>query len=178
MTRKNGEWVQPGNLQDYQEKKENMMQQINYRWTDGKDEFFQEFYIKTEEYYTRIVGGLENRRGFVPYNLSDLISDVLIVFSGDTAIGCGGLKQYSEEDAEIKRVWVEPEYRRQHLAMEIVKKLEEKAKTFGYKRVVLQTRPIMTDAVGLYTKLGYEQIENYPPYDKLEGAVCFAKALS
>ena len=44
--------------------------------------------------------------------------------------------------------------------------LEEKAISLGYRRVILQTRPIMTDAVGLYTKLGYEQIPNYPPYDK------------
>ena len=35
----------------------------------------------------------------------------------------------------------------------------------------------MTDAVKLYTVLGYHQIENYPPYDKLDDAVCFAKEL-
>jgi hypothetical protein len=35
----------------------------------------------------------------------------------------------------------------------------------------------MSDAVRLYTKLGYYKIENYPPYDKLEGAICFAKKI-
>jgi hypothetical protein len=35
----------------------------------------------------------------------------------------------------------------------------------------------MKDAVGLYKKLGYKQIDNYPPYDKLDGAICFAKIL-
>ena len=47
----------------------------------------------------------------------------------------------------------------------------------GYKRTVLQTREIMEDAIGLYKKLGYTQIDNYPPYDRLDGAICFAKEL-
>jgi ribosomal protein S18 acetylase RimI-like enzyme len=33
------------------------------------------------------------------------------------------------------------------------------------------------DAVGLYEKLGYERIKNYPPYDTMDNAVCFAKNL-
>ena len=55
--------------------------------------------------------------------------------------------------------------------------IEERVVNEGYKRTVLQTREIMEDAVGLYKKLGYKQIENYPPYDKLDGAICFAKEL-
>jgi GNAT superfamily N-acetyltransferase len=70
---------------------------------------------------------------------------------------------------------VEPEYRRKGIAVSIMDKLEGKALVQGYKRLILQTRPIMPDAVGLYAKLGYEQIDNYPPYDKLDGAVCYAK---
>lgn len=46
---------------------------ISYFWTDGNNKEFQSFYQKTEEYYSKIVGGLENRKGFVPYNLSDII---------------------------------------------------------------------------------------------------------
>ena len=35
----------------------------------------------------------------------------------------------------------------------------------------------MPDAVALYTKRGYTLIPNYPPYDQLDGAVCYAKIL-
>ena len=45
----------------------------------------------------------------------------------------------------------------------------------GFSRLILQTKEIMTDAVNLYNKLSYYRIDNYPPYDKLEGAICFAK---
>ncbi len=36
----------------------------------------------------------------------------------------------------------------------------------------------MEEAVRLYTDRGYVLIENYPPYDKLDGAICFAKDLA
>ena len=52
-------------------------------------------------------------------------------------------------------VWVEPEYRRHHIAAQMMTALEEKAKTMGYKRTILQTREIQSDAVRLYTGRGY-----------------------
>ena len=93
------------------------------------------------------------------------------------AVGFAGLKAYSGSDAEVKRVWVEPGYRRNHIAEEMMDRIEEKAKARGFARTILQTRPVMQDAVGLYIGRGYRQIENYPPYDRLDGAVCFAKDL-
>jgi len=151
--------------------------QVEYRWTDGNDKDFHRFYQKTEEYYSSIVGGLQNRQAFVPYNLSESISEVIIASVSGAAVGCAGLKAYSDSDAEIKRVWVDCNYRRKHIADEMMDRIERKAIELGFQRTILQTRPIMNDAVGLYLKRGYFQIENYPPYDQLEGAVCFAKIL-
>ena len=59
----------------------------------------------------------------------------------------------------------------------MMRMLEERAAAQGFERAILQTRESMTAAVQLYLGLGYRQIENYPPYDKLKGAVCFAKQL-
>ena len=150
---------------------------IDYRWTDGNDEDFRKFYLKTEEFYSSIVGGLKNREAFVPYNLSESISDVLIASVSGVAVGCAGLKAYSDSDVEIKRVWVDPEFRGNHISSAMMDALEQKAAELGFARAILQTRPQMEAAVHLYTKRGYELIDNYPPYDKLEGAICFAKRL-
>lgn len=150
---------------------------IDYRWTDGRNEDFYKFYLKTEEYYSNIVGGLKNREAFIPYNISESISDVLIAYASDVAVGCAGLKAYSDSDVEIKRVWVDPEFRGNHISTYMMDALEAKALERGFKRAILQTRPQMSEAVHLYTKHGYEQIENYPPYDELDGAICFAKWL-
>ena len=148
-----------------------------YKWTDGRNEDFRKFYLKTEEYYSSIVGGLKNRKAFVPYNISESISDVLIAYVSGAAVGCAGLKAYSASDVEIKRVWVDPEFRGNHISDEMMDALEKKALELGFRRAILQTRPQMVAAVHLYTKRGYEMIDNYPPYDKLDGAICFAKEL-
>ena len=100
--------------------------------------------------------------------------DVLIAYADGKAVGCAGLKKYSTQDVEIKRVWVEPEWRGKHIATKLMDLLEDKARRMGYKRAILQTRPIMPDAVALYENRGYVLIANYPPYDKLEGAICMA----
>ena len=59
----------------------------------------------------------------------------------------------------------------------MMEQLEDKARKEGYNRLILQTREIMTDAVGLYEKMGYIRIDNYPSYDTLLGAVCYAREL-
>ena len=153
------------------------MSSIEYKWTDGTNDTFHKFYLITEEYYSKIVGGVENRKSFIPYNISMSIQDVLIAYIDDVPVACSGLKKHSEKDIEIKRVWVETEYRGHHIATNIMKIIETKAKQLGFQRTILQTREIMTDAIGLYKKLGYYRIDNYPPYDELDGAVCFAKDL-
>lgn len=100
-----------------------------------------------------------------------------LFFSDGIPVACSGLKRYSDKDAEIKRVWVQPEYRGMHIASNMMQYLEAKTAESGYERLILQTREIMQDAVSLYTKLGYRCIDNYPPYDKLNGAICMAKTL-
>ncbi len=153
------------------------MNEITYIWTDGSNKDFEEFYRITEEYYSQLVGGVQNREGFVPYNIIMDVKNVLIAYKNSIAVGCASFKEYSKTDAEIKRVWVQPEYRGKHLATKMMGRIEQQAKAKGYKRTVLQTREIMTEAVILYKKLGYSRIDNYPPYDTLDGAVCFAKRL-
>ena len=150
---------------------------VEYRWTDGNDADFHRFYLETEAYYSGLTGGAENRRAFIPYNLSEAISYVVIASVDGTAVGCAGLKASSGSDAEGRRGRVGTGDRRNHSAEEMMDRIEEKAKARGFARTILQTRPVMQDAVGLYIGRGYRQIENYPPYDRLDGAVCFAKDL-
>ncbi len=152
--------------------------EISYEWTDGSDAAFQGFYRITEEYYSQLAGGLENRKSFVPFNILKDIDDVLIAYTGDRVpVACASFKRYSETDAEIKRVWVEPDYRKEHIAKNMMEKLESRIREKGFQRAILQTRETMEAAVSLYTGLGYRRIENYPPYDEMSGAVCFAKEL-
>lgn len=47
------------------EVKQNLME-LDYKWTNGTHEDFQKFYQITENYYNEIVGGINNRKSFVP----------------------------------------------------------------------------------------------------------------
>ncbi len=153
------------------------MPDITFQWTDGSHPAFRHFYAVTEAYYSQLVGGKQNRAGFVPFNASAEIPDVLLAYADGEPAACVGLKRYSDADAEVKRLWVESAYRGRHIASALMDRIEEKARALGYRRVILQTRPLMADAVALYTKRGYALIPNYPPYDRLPGAVCYAKNL-
>ena len=151
------------------------MEQLEFKWTSPDNADFRRFYLITEAYYDSIAGGPGKRREFVPYNLSESIQDVLIAYVSGIAAGCAGLKKYNDTDTELKRVWVEPAYRGKHIASAMMDMIEDRASQQGFGRVILQTREQMTAAVSLYLSRGYYRTENYPPYDKLEGAVCFAK---
>ena len=153
------------------------MDGIRYIRTDGTNKDFAEFYRLTEEFYSSLVGGEKNRKGFVPFNASAMIPDVIIAYDGEKAVACAGLKKYDETSTEIKRVWVQPEYRGRHIASELMSMVEHIAREQGFERLILQTRPQMTEAVKMYEKRGYILIPNYPPYDSLKGAVCYAKEL-
>ena len=153
------------------------MEDIEFRWADGNDDDFRRFYLETEKYYNLLMGGSANRAGFIPYNLSESIPTVLIAVCSGKAVGCVGLKPYSDQDGELKRVWIDPDYRGRHIAASLMDRMEDKAREMKYKRIILQTRPIMKAAVHLYQNRGYRQIANYPPYDKLDGAICMALAL-
>ena len=52
------------------------MGEITYQWTDGSHPAFRHFYAVTEAYYSRIVGGKENRASFISFNASVLMDQI------------------------------------------------------------------------------------------------------
>ena len=158
----------------------NKEQMSNYRirWTDGHDREFEEFHAITENFYNQLVGEPQNRQSFVPGNQSKDVKYAMIVYSkDDVPVACSGLKEHGNADVEIKRVWVQPPFRGHHLATFMMRELETFAREHGYKRTVLMTRERMDYAIKLYEGLGYKRIENCPPYQHMDDAVCYAKDL-
>ena len=130
-----------------------------------------------EDYYNQLAGGAEKRSSFIPHNALDVIRNVLMVYSDGKPIASAAFKEYNLSSVEVKRVWVCREYRGRHISRAMMEMLERRAKEMGYTRAVLQTREQCVEAVSLYTKIGYSRIANYPPYDEMEQAVCYAKEL-
>ncbi len=81
-------------------------------------------------------------------------------------IGCGGLKLHGDRPAEIKRVWVDPDARGLGIAQRLVAALEARARDAQAPAVQLDTNRTLTEAIAMYRKLGYTEIEafNDEPY--------------
>ena len=101
----------------------------------------------------------------------------VIAHSGDEAIGCAGLRRHDDDAVEIKRMFVRRAHRRRGHARRMLRALEERARTMGYRRVVLESGTAQPEAIALYTAEGYAPIPGFGHYRRAAGNRCFAKDL-
>jgi GNAT superfamily N-acetyltransferase len=95
--------------------------------------------------------------------------------------GCGAWRRHAEGapgEAEVKRVYVAPGFRRRGLAQVVVTALEESAARAGYRAVVLNTGYRQPEAVALYEVMGYGPVPGFGVYGGEPGAVFLGKQLA
>lgn len=85
----------------------------------------------------------------------------LIGWLADTAVCCGGLKRLPDGAVEIKRMFVQPAFRRRGLAGQLLGALEDTARDLGYTVARLDTGPRQPHAQALYEARGYRPIGNF-----------------
>ena len=85
-----------------------------------------------------------------------------VVMSSDAEpIGCGGIQRFDDRTAEIKRMWVHPDWRGCGLGSRLLTRLEHAARGLGRTRVVLDTNETLREAIAMYRRCGYEAIDRY-----------------
>jgi GNAT superfamily N-acetyltransferase len=94
------------------------------------------------------------------------------------AVGCGAWRAVEQDVAEIKRVYVAPDFRRRGLAQLIVAELERSSAGAGHRSVVLNTGDRQPEALALYAALGYRPVAGYGIYACSPGAVFLGKDLA
>lgn len=77
------------------------------------------------------------------------------------AVGCGALKAQADGTGEIKRMWVAPTARGQHIATRILHYLEDLAVQAGMDVLRLDTHRALTQAREFYERQGYTEISAY-----------------
>jgi len=112
------------------------------------------------------------------YNKLENIQNFVIAYLNEIPAGCGAIKKYSDNTAEIKRMYVKPEFRGKGIAKNILKELELWAYELNYSECILETGKKQSDAVGLYKREGYKVIPNYGQYAGVELSVCMKKILN
>ena len=105
------------------------------------------------------------------------VDTALLIYEEARPVACGCFIHFDAERAEVKRVFVDPIMRGRGLANIIMQRLEDWAKSLGYKELILETGYQQASAIRLYEKLGYQRIPNYGFYTAVKESVCFGKLL-
>lgn len=101
---------------------------------------------------------------------------LLCFIDNENAAGCAGVRKFSEGIAELKRLYVKPDYRSLKIGKQLLESAIDTAKQLNYKFIRLDTVPGQTKAQQLYHYLGFYEIEPYR-YSPIEGTIYFEKRL-
>jgi putative acetyltransferase len=83
--------------------------------------------------------------------------------------GCAALRPLDADVAEMKRLFVRPDYRGMGLGRTLAECAIDEARALGYRSLVLDTLPEMHAAHGLYIDLGFREVARYND-NPVEGA--------
>jgi len=75
--------------------------------------------------------------------------------------GCVAFRKLDDGTCEVKRMFVDPEFRKRGVARALMIRLFEEASRRGYRRLRLGTLHTMTAAQALYRDLGFVEIPRY-----------------
>ncbi len=119
----------------------------------------------------------EEHAFYAQFNKIDTIKHVIVAYENSIAIGCGAIKPFAPDCMEVKRMFVLPEHRGKHIATAILEQLENWAVELKNSTCILETGTRQPEAIALYTKCGYERMDNYGQYAGVVNSVCFSKRL-
>jgi len=148
---------------------------ITINRTDSENKDFQDLIYKLDTDLAERNG--EKNDFFAQFNKTNLIQNVIVAYSDNIPVGCGAIKVYDNNTMEVKRMFVLKEQRGKKIAGTILNNLEQWAKELSYNTCILETGDKMPEAIGLYRKSGYKQIQNYGQYENVESSLCFEKIL-
>jgi len=95
------------------------------------------------------------------------IADVVLAYDGDRPVGCASYKVREPGLAEVKRVFVRPEFRGRGVSKALMAALERRARASGILTLLVETSRTFPEANGLYPGLGFGVTENFPPYEAI-----------
>ena len=86
---------------------------------------------------------------------------LLLAHADKKTVGCVAVRAQSGATCEMKRLYVQPEYRGTGLGRQLAEAAMLTARQLGYVRMVLDTLPSMVEAQPLYASLGFCEVEGY-----------------
>ena len=101
----------------------------------------------------------------------------LIAYRSDQPVGCGALRLIESGIAEIKRMYVVPDFRGHGIATRLLNALENEARLLGVDKLLLETGTRQPEAIALYAKAGFLPADPFGAYRASPLNVFFEKRL-
>ena len=86
---------------------------------------------------------------------------ILIAIKNSKLVGCVGIRPRTNDEAELKRLYVQPVHRGHNIGKLLFHTAMSKAEEIGYTSIVLDTLPAMQTARSLYLAYGFQKISGY-----------------
>jgi putative acetyltransferase len=98
----------------------------------------------------------------------------LLAKDAGQACGCVALKEVDRSTAEIKRLYVDPPYRGRAIGQQLVQSVLQKARSLGYRRMLLDSHCSMVQAHAVYRAAGFLDVAAPPDFpEELKPVVVF-----
>ena len=101
----------------------------------------------------------------------------VVARDGDRAVGCGAIRLLDATSAEVKRMYVDPDQRGKGIGWAVLASLESAARQLGVRRLVLETGVYQLEAISLYRRAGFMQVECWGEYASSPTSICYEKNL-
>lgn len=121
--------------------------------------------------------GEDINNSYAKHHQLDKMNAAFVAYVNGQAVGCGCWKLLDRETPEIKRMFVNPDYRGQQISQKILSVIEDDIKSNGFKKSVLETGSEMNQAIRFYEKQGYVIIPNFGEFINDDQCVCLSKVL-
>lgn len=130
-----------------------------------------------DSFLNRAIGGEDKREKYKKYNHLDTMDYVIVAYDEEKPVGCAALRKYSDEDIEVKRVFVREDYRGKNIGGMLIENLISYSKNLGYARMILETGEFLKASVRLYLRYGFERIQNYGAYVDMSESLCMGRSI-
>jgi GNAT superfamily N-acetyltransferase len=111
--------------------------------------------------FTPCFQGFEAEVANLPGDYAPPGGRLALAFADGEAAGCVALRRFDTARAEAKRLYVRPAFRGRGMGRSLLEWLIAEARAAGYNEIVCDTMPVMSEALNMYARSGFERTGPY-----------------